>query len=109
MVGKGTYPISGTSASTPVVAGFFSLINDKRLAAKLPPLGFVNPLLYTALEEAPDAFIDITEGNNKASGCSTGFSAAAGWDPVTGVGSPNFPVLQEYAMKVAKSAVSETA
>jgi tripeptidyl-peptidase-1 len=39
----------------------------------------------------PEAFNDITEGNND--GCSSpdettlwGFPAAAGWDPVTGLG-----------------------
>lgn len=39
----------------------------------------------------PEAFNDITEGNNE--GCSSpdettlwGFPAAAGWDPVTGLG-----------------------
>ncbi|TRY59671.1 hypothetical protein DNTS_027407 [Danionella cerebrum] len=38
--------ISGTSASTPVVGGILSLINDQRLLKGLPPLGFINPRLY---------------------------------------------------------------
>lgn len=34
-------------------------------------------------------FNDITMGGNK--GCGTpGFTAVPGWDPVTGVGTPNF-------------------
>ena len=70
-------------------------------------MGFVNPFLYSLLDEHPDAFVDITEGNNKVSGCSSGFNADAGWDPVTGVGSPIFPKLLSYAMKAAKS-VAET-
>ena len=38
------------------------------------------------------AFNDITNGTNP--GCGTeGFSAQPGWDPVTGVGTPNFPKL----------------
>lgn len=40
------------------------------------------------------AFNDITEGSNP--GCGTeGYNATAGWDPVTGLGTPNFPVLLE--------------
>lgn len=40
------------------------------------------------------AFNDITSGNNP--GCGTkGFSAQAGWDPVTGLGTLNFPKLLE--------------
>lgn len=37
---------------------------------------------------------DITSGSNP--GCETrGFTATSGWDPVTGLGTPNFPVLLE--------------
>jgi tripeptidyl-peptidase-1 len=35
---------------------------------------------------------DITKGTN--AGCGTnGFSASAGWDPVTGLGTPNYPAM----------------
>lgn len=38
------------------------------------------------------AFHDVTNGTNP--GCGTaGFSTAKGWDPVTGLGTPNFPKL----------------
>lgn len=38
------------------------------------------------------AFHDITVGNNFA--ChGKGFEAAVGWDPVTGLGTPNYPAL----------------
>ncbi|XP_031413541.1 LOW QUALITY PROTEIN: tripeptidyl-peptidase 1, partial [Meleagris gallopavo] len=37
--------VSGTSASTPVVAGMLALINDRRLQLGQPPLGFLNPAL----------------------------------------------------------------
>lgn len=47
--------VSGTSASTPVVAGIFALVNDKRLAAGKPTLGFLNPFIY----KNPQAFNDI--------------------------------------------------
>lgn len=39
--------VSGTSASTPVFAGIVSLLNSNRMRAGLPPMGFLNPWLYT--------------------------------------------------------------
>ncbi|KAG6853522.1 hypothetical protein C0991_003517 [Blastosporella zonata] len=69
--------VGGTSASAPTVAAVFSLVNDVRLAADKPSLGFVNPLIYSN----PSAFNDIVSGSNP--GCGTnGFSAVPGWDPV---------------------------
>jgi len=45
---------------------------------------------------------DITEGINEASCCNSGegFSCSVGWDPVTGVGVPNFPKLLVAALSV---------
>ncbi|KAF8265092.1 peptidase S8/S53 domain-containing protein [Lactarius quietus] len=87
----GVQVVSGTSCSTPVVAGLISLLNDFRLSKDKPPLGFLNPLLYG---EARPGFTDITSGSNP--GCGTkGFSAVPGWDPVTGLGTPNFKKLLE--------------
>lgn len=75
----------GDSASAPIFASAIALLNSQRLV----PLGFLNPWLY--LESA--VLNDISTGNNP--GCSTsGFPAAAGWDPVTGLGSPNFEKMQ---------------
>jgi len=86
----------GTSASTPVFAGIISLINDVRMNAGLPPLGFLNPRLYQIAAKYPgQAFYDITEGNSKTA-CTEGFPATPGWDPVTGLGSPVFPGLLKY-------------
>jgi tripeptidyl-peptidase-1 len=45
----------------------------------------------------PQAFNDITTGNNP--GCGTnGFPAMAGWDPVTGMGSPNYSAMLAAAL-----------
>ncbi|KAI5480340.1 hypothetical protein MNV49_000915 [Pseudohyphozyma bogoriensis] len=85
--------VYGTSASTPVVASIISLINDARLAAGKSALGYVNPTLYSTSIAA--TFNDITSGSNP--GCGTnGFSAVAGWDPVTGLGTFNFGKVLPY-------------
>ncbi|KAI0254130.1 subtilisin-like protein [Lactifluus subvellereus] len=80
----------GTSASSPVVGSMITMINDARLAAGKRPVGFINPAIYSP--KFANAFNDITSGNNP--GCGTdGFTAVKGWDPVTGVGTPNFEKL----------------
>uniref|UniRef100_H9GKY7 Peptidase S53 domain-containing protein n=1 Tax=Anolis carolinensis TaxID=28377 RepID=H9GKY7_ANOCA len=53
--------VSGTSASTPVVAGILALINDRRLQRGLPPLGFLNPALYRLQDQGHGAALfDVT-------------------------------------------------
>lgn len=81
--------VAGTSCSSPIFASIIALINDRLAAQGKGPLGFLNPFLYGA---AASTFTDITTGNNP--GCNTnGFPAAAGWDPVTGLGTPDFTKL----------------
>jgi tripeptidyl-peptidase-1 len=47
----------------------------------------------------PEVFNDITQGSNP--GCGTqGFSAAKGWDPVTGLGTPNYPEMLDLFMSL---------
>jgi tripeptidyl-peptidase-1 len=98
VVNKGSeIGVGGTSASSPVVAGIVALLNDVRLKAGKPVLGFLNPFLYQTLAQHPEAFTDITTGENKASG-SVGFKASKGWDPVTGVGVPNYSALAKIVL-----------
>jgi kumamolisin len=59
----------------PLWAALIALINQQ----KGKPVGYVNPSLYAN----PRALHDITSGNNGA------YRAAPGWDPCTGLGSPN--------------------
>jgi len=66
--------IGGTSAVAPLWAALIALVNQQKGEAA----GFVNAALY----QHPSAFHDITQGNNGA------YSAAPGWDPCTGLGSP---------------------
>lgn len=88
--------VGGTSASAPTFAGIVSLLNDIRLKNGKASLGFLNPWIYQTAASRPDAFFDVTEGNNRHGCCGlTGFKAAPGWDPVTGVGTPNFSVLSQ--------------
>ncbi|KAJ7589493.1 family S53 protease-like protein [Mycena floridula] len=85
--------VAGTSCSSPIFASVIALINDRRIAAGKSSLGFLNPFLYAN----PGAFFDITTGSNP--GCGTnGFPARAGWDPVTGLGTPNFASLLTAAL-----------
>jgi tripeptidyl-peptidase-1 len=67
-----------------------TLINDARLAAGKSPVGFINPAIYS--DAFRGAFTDIVSGNNP--GCGTdGFESVEGWDPVSGLGTPDFEKL----------------
>jgi hypothetical protein len=121
-------PLSGTSASTPVLAHCFMLctigwfsslfgylqvfaamvsqVNAKRLAAGKSSLGWINPSLYSLASSI--LLNDVTSGNNNCVEqnsddipdapyyfcCAQGFSAAPGWDPVTGIGSVNYTAFE---------------
>jgi kumamolisin len=65
--------LGGTSAAAPLWAALIVRLN----AALGRKLGFVNPALYAL---APGSLRDITSGSNGA------FSAAAGYDMCTGLG-----------------------
>ncbi|XPS96904.1 Tripeptidyl-peptidase I [Ascochyta lentis] len=93
--------VSGTSCSAPTTAGIFQLLNSARLASGKKGLGFLNPWLYNT---ASTGFTDIKSG--KIGGCSgvisgAGFSAVAGWDPATGLGTPNYEALLAFATSTA--------
>jgi tripeptidyl-peptidase-1 len=104
-LGGGYSLLSGTSASTPVIAGMITLINDYRMQRGKSSLGFLNIALYKA-----DASIwnDITEGDSFCTAthtpgqgcCPQGFYASKGWDPLTGLGTPKFSKFQDYLGKL---------
>ncbi|KAI0831997.1 peptidase S8/S53 domain-containing protein [Trametes gibbosa] len=90
VIGGRVSSVAGTSASSPTFAAVIALLNDFRLSQGKAPLGFLNPLIYST---GVPGFNDITSGSNP--GCGTnGFTAGAGWDPVTGLGTPDFGKLQ---------------
>lgn len=86
--------VSGTSAAAPTWGGIIGLLNAHRIRVGGPLIGFANPLLYTIYAATTGAaFQDITIGENSCTEtgcfCRKGFSAAKGWDAVTGLGTPN--------------------
>jgi len=84
--------VAGTSAAAPVAAGVFAILNNVRLSNGDVALGFLNPFLYQNV----DAFNDVTTGNNNAGERGKpGFDAAVGWDPATGLGTPNYALLEK--------------
>jgi subtilase family serine protease len=93
----------GTSASAPIWAGLIALADQYAHRH----LGFVNAALYriAASPACHRAFHDITSGNNTAKfppkKTFPGYRAAPGWDPVTGLGSPDaqwlIPLLARFA------------
>lgn len=91
--------IGGTSMSAPIIAAIFNRINEERIAKHKAPIGFANPALYAN----PSMFNDVTIGDMKGGGgqCNgQGFVAVPGWDPVSGLGTPNYPVWLDYFLKL---------
>merc|ERR1739838_535597 len=91
--------VGGTSASAPTFAGLVSLLNEARVKAGKPVMGYLNPWLY----QYPEAFTDITVGTNAIgrggeSLGKYGFECTKGWDPVSGLGTPIFSKMVSAAM-----------
>jgi len=103
--------VGGTSASSPIVAGLVALLNGERLEAGLPPLGFLNPLLYTSYNRWPDIVQDVRVGNISGTNlllpaaqlkdCEAGFPALPGWDAASGLGSPNFKQMLQHLVPLS--------
>lgn len=68
---------AGTSASTPVLASLFARISK----SVDQHLGWINPFLYSLSQT--ESFHEVTVGNNNI------YEAAPGWNPATGLGTPN--------------------
>ncbi|PYH32008.1 S53 family peptidase [Aspergillus neoniger CBS 115656] len=85
----------GSSLASPLFASVLTLLNEERFAIGKGPIGFVNPVLYAY----PQVLNDITNGTN--AGCGTyGFSAIQGWDPASGLGTPNYPLMRELFLSL---------
>lgn len=91
------------SAATPTFAAIISLLNSYRLSNCQPPLGFLNPFLYslgqiglndilrgssvgcTGLDAQSSLMGPVVKGN--------GWEATREWNPVTGLGTPDLEAL----------------
>ncbi|KAH9226139.1 hypothetical protein K456DRAFT_1754958 [Colletotrichum gloeosporioides 23] len=89
--------VAGTSASAPVFASMVALINNARQAVGKSPVGFLNPFLYGVGKKA---LRDVKTGWNSGCGVTQAFAASDGWDPVTGLGTPDFSRLLELYMSL---------
>lgn len=97
MVSKGKKtPAWGTSAATPLLAGLFARLNT----ALGYPLGNCNAQLYQLM--GSEAFNSTIPGNNSIKSEQTDYPAALGWDPCTGLGSPNGMSLLNLLKKQTK-------
>jgi uncharacterized protein (TIGR03437 family) len=119
----GLQPVGGTSAGAPIFAGIGALLNHYLTAGGAlsgPGLGNINPNLYALSQSVPQAFHDITTGNNIVTvscptrnrfGCSAtpvGYSAGPGYDQATGLGSVDVYTLITNWAKGSVSAPNST-
>ncbi|MEU9282989.1 S53 family peptidase, partial [Streptomyces sp. NPDC048341] len=79
--------IGGTSGAAPTWAAAIVQANASSACQTDGRVGFLNDALYTAGRAAyPGDFWDVTSGTNST--YTTGFTAVAGYDEVTGLGAP---------------------
>jgi subtilase family serine protease len=84
----GWFDIGGTSLSCPQWAAMVALADQLNGGG----LGLINPALYKIGADATryaNDFFDVTVGKNQADPSVPGYPATTGWDPVTGLGTPN--------------------
>jgi kumamolisin len=89
----------GTSLATPIWAGFTALMDEFLHSQGAQPIGFANPVIYRLAADSklsPPPFHDITVGGNVF------YQAGPGYDPITGVGSPNVAVLTQDIFNIDK-------
>jgi kumamolisin len=82
--------IGGTSAVAPLWAGLIARINQRLVSIGSKPVGFLNPVLYGSAILNGDVFRDIVSGTNDNTGTLNGrYTAGPGWDPASGLGTPD--------------------
>ncbi len=121
---KGTTQSGGTSASAPLWAALTAQIQAVFADQGLPTTGYFNDLLYIAALIDPASFNDVQFGNNTStyvqggngsvylgnSGMpitptGLGYTASAGYDLATGLGTPNGILLARALTQIAQAQV----
>ena len=126
---SGWHVLGGTSAAAPQVAALTALINQFQTKNHAPPIGHLNPLLYsikdntafnpvspiktTLLGSAQSGrvasnqrFVSNADGT-VSPGPVPGFSSLVGWDMTTGFGSPNAPVFLDKVTRAKTEALNK--
>jgi subtilase family serine protease len=89
---SGWFQVGGTSAGTPQWAALIAIANSIRAAARKSNLTSTDTPLYSLAKTAPATdFHAVTQGTNGT--CGALCTASAGYDYVTGVGTPQAAVL----------------
>jgi subtilase family serine protease len=87
----GWFQMGGTSAAAPQWAALFAIANSQRAAIGKPRLSASYNALYSVGKASYTNFKDVTTGSNGS--CGAVCQASGGYDYVTGLGSPNAPIL----------------
>ena len=118
--------VGGTSAGAPAIAGILALLNQ---AMQSNGQGNVNSTLYSLAAGSSSAFHDITSGDNKvpctrgsadcANGGTIGYSAGAGYDQASGIGSldaftlvtnwPGYTPSPNYSLSASPASITISA
>jgi len=93
--------IGGTSLSSPIWGGICALLNQSRMSSGLSALGVLGPKIYPL--QGTGAFNDIADGASNGA-----YTATAGYDLVTGLGSPNIAQLASALSAPSSSSSSGT-
>ena len=96
--------VDGTSCASPGLTGFMATLLSKVQELPGAPDGFrfgqLAPLFYDMAKKHPESFVDITVGSSRCLEnrfCSRYYySAHPGWDPASGLGTPNFKEMVKY-------------
>ncbi|KAK4121155.1 subtilisin-like protein [Parathielavia appendiculata] len=89
--------VSGTSASTLVVAAMIAKINDARLYASKSTVGLTHPVLYAARNRG--MLRDTYNGKSHGCGVREAFPARQAWDAAT-LGTLDFEKLKELYLRL---------
>jgi tripeptidyl-peptidase-1 len=100
----GLSPVDGTSCSSPLMGSIVALLNSHQLSNGKSRLGLAAPVFYAMYYDDSSIYHDIVVGNNWCTeslccpvrgdgGSEYGYVATDGYDPVSGLGTPNVTAM----------------